>query len=407
MSFKESTRKFNPALYILARLTIIPYLKFRYKIRSKNKTIFKELEPPFVLVPNHVSMFDPPMVNIFVPHRVHFVMSDANLRTKLSRWIYCKMCNVIPKTKAISDSTAVRKIVALVRKKRVICIFAEGRSSWDGVTHDIFYSTAKLLRILKVPVVVPLIRGGYLTHPRWATTIRPGRLIIEYKKIFNGPELAKMTLQDIHERLIKELWHDDYEFQRTTGQKYKSKKGAEYLERLLFVCPECHQRTTLRSEKNRFFCTFCNFEARYTSEGLLHPHLSDKHPIRTITAWARWQNAFIERTIQDMIKSNSSEAIFADRNVALMTGHGLAPLEHLAKGAMALYLDRFTFKAENGQEFVFPLENIKGVQVLLANKFEFYFKDNLYNFEFENPRTSGYKYLVAIQKIAPEKAELE
>ncbi len=407
MAKNNTTRKFSATLYILTRLTFIPYLILKYRIKSKNKKIFKHLKPPFVLIPNHVSMFDPPMVNIFVPHRVHFVMSDANLRTKLSRWIYGKLCNVIPKTKAMSDSAAVRKIVQLVRKKRVICIFAEGRSSWDGVTHDIFFSTSKLLKTLKAPVVVPLIRGGYLTHPRWATSVRPGKVVIHYTKIFDGPELAEMTAEEIHTRLVEALWNDDYEFQRSTGQKFKTKKGAEYLERLLFICPECHRKTTLYSKGNRFFCTSCGFETLWTAEGLLKPVQADKHPLRTVTDWVKWQSAFCEREIRDMISRDCSEPIFFDEDVTLQVGYKLEPLKTVMHGSMALYLDRFTMTDKEGGEIIFPLDKVEGVQVLLANEFEFYFKGAMYKFEFKNPRTSGYKYMCAVQKIAPEKTEFE
>ena len=235
MAKDESTRKFNAAFNILLRGTIVPFLILKYRIKAENKKLFKTVKPPFLLIPNHVTMFDPAMVNSFVYSRVHFVMSDASLRTKIGRWAYLKMCRVIPKTKAVSDSSTARQMITLARKNRVICVFAEGRATWDGVTHDIFFSTSKLIKILKIPVVVPLISGGYLSRPRWATSVRPGRMVIHYKKIFDGPELKNMTPEQIHEKLQAAMWNDDYEYHRRTGQTFKTKKGAEYLERLLYV----------------------------------------------------------------------------------------------------------------------------------------------------------------------------
>ena len=230
---------------------------------------------------------------------------------------------------------------------------------------------------------------------------------IEYKKIFDGAELGRMTPREIHKKLLDELWHDDYEYQRMTGKKFKSKKGAEYLERLLFICPDCHKTTTLRSEGNRFFCTACGFETLYSAEGQLKPVEEGKHPVRTITGWLKWQNAFCERMIREMIETNSSEPIFNDRDVTLMIGQNLDPLKFAAQGSLTLYINRFVVAGEDGKEITCPIENVEGVQVLLANIFEFYFKGAVYNFKFKNPRTSGYKYICAIQKIAPEKTELE
>ena len=406
MARNDTTRKFNAVLYILLRLTFIPYLVLKYRIKGRNKELFKSVKPPFLLVPNHVSMFDPPMVNIFVPHRVHFVMSDANLRSKIGKWAYLRLCNVIPKTKVVSDSSAVRKIVKLVRKKRVICIFPEGRSTWDGVTHDIFFSTSKLIKILKIPVVAPLISGGYLTHPRWGTSVRPGRMVIHYKKIFDGPEVGDMQPKDIHERLLNELWNDDYEYQRRTGLSFKTKKGAEYLERLIFTCPECKGIECMMSEGNKFYCKRCGFESEWTPQGYLKP-INNERPTWSVRQWVTWQNDFCEQHIRRMKQANSTSSIFSDDGITLLLGYKAEPLKTLSRGKMALYIDRFTLVDEKGVEQIFPIKDIEGVQVLLANRFEFYYEGSLYKFKFSDPRCSGYKYMCAIQKIAPEKTELE
>jgi len=401
-----NTKKFNPFMYVLLRLTFIPYLRLKYNIKSENKDIFRKIKPPFILIPNHVGMFDPPMVNIFVPHRVHFVMSDSNLRTPIGKWAYLSLCRVIPKTKAVSDSATVRTIIKLVRKKRVICVFAEGRSTWDGVSHDIYFSTSKLLKILKIPVVVPLIQGGYLSRPRWATSVRRGKLVIRYKQIFSGDDLADLTPDEIHQRLLSELWNDDYEFQKRTGIQYKSKKGAEYLERVIFCCPACFKMQTMRSEGNKFFCQSCGFTSKWTPEGYLHPVNRVGQPTRSMTDWLSWQKTFCDQAIALMDQKKIDKPIFSDDDVTLKIGYKLNPLKTLMHGKMELYLDRFQFTSEQNEKKVFPISEITGVQVLLANQFEFYHRDAVYKFDFENPRTSGYKYMCVIQKIAPDKTEL-
>lgn len=405
MKRDDPTRKFSAALFILLHLTFIPYLRLKYRIRSENRQIFRTVKPPFILLPNHVSLFDPPMVNIFVPHRVHFVMSDANLRTPLARWAYGKLCNVIPKTKALSDSSAVRKIVQLVKKKRVICIFPEGRASWDGVTHNIFFSTVKLLRLLKIPVIVPLIEGGYLSRPRWATSVRSGRLIIRYKIIFDGPELAEMTNEAVYERLIEELAHDDYQFQRRSGQTYPTKIGAEFLERLIFLCPSCKSRATMRSEGNRFFCKSCGFESQWTPEGYLRD-VNGSEQRRSVTEWVRRQSDDFDEFLRKRAASAPVAPIFRDPGVTLLVGYRDQPLRALAAGVLSLWDDCFVL--ENGeQRYEFPIAEISGVQVLLANQFEFYHQNSAYKFKFADPRTSGYKYLLYVQKTAPQSAELD
>ncbi len=404
MKKKRKFRAFNPVLYFFLHLTLIPYLIVKYNIHSKNKRIFKKLKPPYLVIPNHVAKYDPAMVNIFIPNRIHYVMSDANLRSKLGRWAYLRLCRVVPKTKALSDSTAVRTLVQLTRLKRVICVFGEGRSTWDGVTHEIYPATSKLVKLLKIPVVVPLFKGGYLSRPRWAHTVRRGKLIIHYKKVFDGPEIENMSLEDIHQRLQNELYNDDYQFQKQTGYLYPSKYGAEYLERLLFMCPDCRAVTSLYSKGRECTCQECGFSLSYLPSGEFEPS-NKKFDQRTVTQWVALQAGLFDKKLSFIRKSGNRGPVFQDENVTVKTGFKLEPLQVYMQGTMKLFLDRF--EIQNGERSVaFPIAEIEGVQVLLANQFEFYHNGSLYVFHYPEPRTSGYKYMYAIQKIAPQRAEL-
>lgn len=404
MKKKQKFRAFNPIFYFLLHLTLIPFLIVKYNIHSKNKRIFKKVKPPYLVIPNHVAKYDPAMVDIYIPSRIHFVMSDSNLRLKLARWIYVKLCRVVPKTKALSDSTTVRTLVQLVRLKRVICIFGEGRATWDGVTHDIYLSTSKLAKLLKIPVIVPLIQGGYLSRPRWAYSMRRGKVIINYKKIFDGPELADMSVEDIHNRLQNELYHDDYQFQRRHGCLYPSKHGAEYVERLLFLCPNCQTAASLYSKGNICSCNKCGFSLRYSATGEFLPS-DNKFKQRTLTEWVALQSAVFDKKIESMLRSKSPDEIFQDENVTVKTGFKMDPLQFLLKGTMKMYLDRFEIQNEE-RTVKYPISEIEGVQVLMANQFEFYHNNISITFGFPELRTSGFKYMYAVQKIAPERAEL-
>jgi len=407
MQKRKKARHFNLPLFLILKATYEQFLKYKYNVHVQNRELLKQLKPPFILVPNHVALLDPPIVNIFIHHRIHFVMADANLRTRFTRWVFIKLAAVIPKTKATSDSTTVRQLIKFARAKHVLCVFPEGRASWDGLTHDIFFSTAKLLKALKIPVVVPLIHGGYLSQPRWSPHMRRGKIIIDYQKLFDGPECADMSAEDIFEELTKKLYHNDYEFQKRTGILYKSKRGAEYLERLLFICPHCKEMMTLRSEGNRFLCTHCGFENRWTEEGLLEPVNDQNQPVRRVYEWSQWQLDVLEAIIRDRQSVHSDKPLFEDKNVTLKTGYKYEPLKERLTGTMRLFVDRFQLEGANGQKEVFAIDDIYGVQVLLGNNFEFYRGQTLYKFQFDNERTSGYKYMAAVQKMAPEKAELE
>lgn len=404
---KRKLRKFNPVLWAIAFITVAQGIKLSYHIKAKNKALFKKIKPPFILVGNHVTFWDPPIVNSFIKRRIHFVMSDANLRNPIARWLFIKGAAVIPKTKARSDSSTVRQMMYLAKDKRIICVFPEGRSTWDGQTHEMFYSTSKLIKYLKIPVIVALIRGGYLTRPRWSRSPHRGQMLVEYSKLFDGQDLKYVSAKEIHEKLQKALWHDDYEYQKETGIKFKSRHGAEYLERVLFICPVCKKLVTLQSDKNLFFCNACGFQNRYTQTGELIPLNHPDQPTRKIYDWTNWQSSYLEYLLGKKREQNDNKPIFQDHHVAVKTGYKFQNLTKYKSGTLLMFLDRFEIKTRDGKSQVFYLNDITGVQVLLANRFEFYHKNVLFKFEFDRPNTSGYKYMLAVQKIAPERTELE
>jgi len=400
-------RKFNPLVWFIAYNTLAKYLQKAYNVTGVNHDLVRTLQPPYLIVANHVTLWDPPIVASFIRHRIHFVMSDANLRSSIGRWLYLHMAAVIPKTKARSDSSTVRSMIKLARNKRIICVFPEGRSSWDGLTHDIFFSTSKLIKALKIPVVAPLIKGGYLSRPRWGHTRRNGRMEIEFQKLFDGPELPGMSVEEIHEKLTRALENNDYDFQQQSGITFTSKKGAEYLERLLFVCPSCRSMVTMESKGNNFTCTRCNFTARYTETGELVPENAAEYPLRRIYEWSAWQNDFLTQFLKEKKTSGNTSPIFQDTNVTIKTGYKFARLKHHMTGTLSMFLDRFEMADQNGHTEIYAFSDVYGIQVLLANRLEFYCRDILYKCEFDRKNISGYKYMLAAQKIIPDKTELE
>ena len=403
----KKLKKFNPVLWFIAYITIAQGLRFLYNIKAKNKKLFKKVKPPFMLVGNHVTFWDPPIVNSFIKRRIHFVMSDANLRNPLARWLFIKMAAVIPKTKARSDSSTVRQMIYLAKDKRTICVFPEGRSTWDGQTHEIFFATSKLIKSLKIPVIVALTRGGYLTRPRWSRSPHRGKMLVEYNQLFEKQELDFLSAEEINKKLQNALWNDDYEYQESTGIKFKCKHRAEYLERVLFICPVCKKMVTLESDKNHFTCKVCDFKSEYTETGKLVPLNQPDQPERRVYDWTSWQNSYFEAFLKEKQTRKDDSPIFQDYNVTVKTGFKYENLKSHLSGTLSMFLDRFEVQPENAEPHIMYLDDIQGVQVLLANRFEFYYKNVLYKFEFAHPNTSGYKYMLAVQKLAPERTEPE
>lgn len=152
----------NPRWFnLLLALVYGNYLRVMYRIRLVNSEVLKTLRPPYVIVPNHVCMVDPFMIGSNIPVPVHWIASDGNMRTRIMRALL-RLVGTIPKSKHIPDLQTINGIVEVIRKRKgVVGIFPEGTASFDGHTQALVPATGKLLKLLKVPVVTPVLKGAF------------------------------------------------------------------------------------------------------------------------------------------------------------------------------------------------------------------------------------------------------
>lgn len=395
----------------LIRHTYGYWLKWNYRITPINAELFSTLKPPFILVGNHTTLLDPFMTNTFVPYPVHWVASDGTMRNPIMRFLLIKLVGSIPKSKAIPDIETVSWIVDIIRNRRgVVGIYPEGQSSWTGTPFPAFYSSAKLLRLLRAPVVLAKTRGGYLTKPRWSHVRRLGRTEIEFSVLFTPEQLKSMPLQDIDRQLNEALAYDDTAWCRERGILFESDRGAESLELALYLCPRCGARASLHSAGRLLTCEHCGFSVEYrddstlslVAEGSAGPYaraFSGAAFPDTMTEWTARQTERLTHELEDMVQRGDSSPIFADEQARLRRGKRIDSMKTLVHGQIALYADRLEFRGEGGRHkepVIFPLDSVDAEGVLKWNFFEFYQGMSVYRVVFDDPKASGKKYADAI-----------
>jgi 1-acyl-sn-glycerol-3-phosphate acyltransferase len=389
---------------ILLKLTFFGlYLKRAFNIRAENRAIFKKIKPPYLILPNHSSLFDPFVLSGFVPEPVYFVTADGNLRSRFMKFVL-SLVGAIPKTKVIPDIETVKDIMHIKNKGGVIGIFPEGQATWDGHTLPLFYSTAKLVRLLKVPVITAIIKGAYLSLPRWAWNRRRGELVISFKLGMTPEEIKGLSVDQIHERLNKLLEYDEFEYQKDRMIEYKSNRRAEHLELALFMCPSCGKIGTMKSRRNRFSCINCGYRVRVNPFGFFEPRGEDTKLIfKTIREWSLWQEEAMEKFISERKKEQSAAPLFEDNLVAMLKGYRARPLKDFHTGRLSLYLDRIELVTLRNEKIVFPMSEIEGISVLKHHRLEFYNKNVLYRANFPVKKISGLKWYSAVRAIKGDK----
>jgi 1-acyl-sn-glycerol-3-phosphate acyltransferase len=118
----------------------------------------------FLLCPNHSSFLDPGFVQMVVPRRVTFVMTNEFYARRSGRWFFA-LVGAIPMAPGRMGHRAIRRAAAMLRRGYAVVLFPEGRISVDGTPGHAHRGVGTLARLGRVPVIPLGIRGAAPTWP--------------------------------------------------------------------------------------------------------------------------------------------------------------------------------------------------------------------------------------------------
>ena len=378
-------------LYILRgvyQLTLGAYLRIRYRLYVLNNDA-KKLKGAYVLIGNHVNNWDGCFMQCFIRRPIRFIVTDSLFRNRALRMIL-NFAGYIPKRKFVSDTRTIRQSVVSAANGAIIGIFPEGMRCWDGRTVPVVPSTAKLIKLLKVPVVVTKISGGYLSDPRWAIFGRRGRVELSFDMILTAGQVKTMNAKQIDHLLKKSLSHDDYEWQKEKRIPFKGKNLARDMELLLFTCPSCGAVGSISSESDDICCRSCQKKYHLDVYGFLKD-TGTGEALQTLAELNKWQQKNLLLYVADKIDAGHTEILADDGAMLMHTNDPAKRYQTIQKGALSLTRDSLIIKGD-GNTSVFLLQELQGVCVQFKYFFAFHHNTQDYRIRFEDKRISPYKW---------------
>lgn len=361
-------------------------LKSRMKRFNVNVTRenLDSIHSPCVVLSNHCSKQDwifvgeimmPKLLNVVI---THYYYSDPKLRLLLRR------AGAIPKDQFSPDVAAIKSMLSVASKGGNIMLFPEGRTTPSGETETFERAAIKLLRHLKMPVVGMHMDGAYLTMPKWNDTPREGRIDIRVFPLFTVEELDSLTDDEAFEKMCRELYTDEYKWQKKNRVRFKGADNAEGLENILFMCPKCGAEMTTETEGDTISCSKCGNGARLNEYYDFLP-LDDECVIpENISEWYKWQVAEQNR------KARENEDIFMTDRVILRQPTEHRSLHDVGEGVARLDRTGFHYKGTcSGEEITLdmPLTMLPAVAFSPGRTFELYYRGKFYCFVPENSQS--------------------
>ena len=368
-----------------------------YKISANISPELKEFDEPYLLLSNHYGRYDPFIISHYIKKRPNFISSDAILRDKIIGTLF-KGLGAMPKKKGVRDSHIIREMVKVVRGGGALSLFPEGTRTWSGETLFIDPSIAKLVKLLKVPVITARMKGAYAFDPRWAESIRRSGMEIDFKKSIDKDEVANLSEDEILEIIREELYQDDVEYQREKKLKIRSNKRAEHIDLALFQCPDCLSFEGLEDSGNNFSCTKCSRAYFVDDYGFLSAKGDYELPFDSIKEWLAWQNDNFVEFVRDQIKENSSAPLFHADNMDIEYAVGEGRMQSMGTGSVHFYPANLKIIVGDQEEELLVSE-ISSLGPQFHERLELFYKDKAYRFSSKGKREPGNKWEIAINVI--------
>ncbi len=356
-------RRRHSVINTLLRWIVTPISRIRYGIRVEKRQDKRQ----YLIMMNHQTPFDQFFVTMALPKQMVYYVGTEDLFSNgfISKVIRFAI-HPIPFKKSTSDFRAVKDCIRVAKEGYSILLSPEGNRTYSGVTEHIKPSIATLARALKLPIAIFKIEGGFGVEPRWADMPRRGSMRAGLSCVIEPEEYLAMSEEELFGRITKELHVDD----RDHGERYTHAKAAEYLERVMYVCPHCGL-AHFRSEGDTVQCLDCGMKARYLPD-LTFESLEGDFPYRTVKDWYDAQSEFIrskEAFGQEVLYEDTVrffEVILYQRKRKLC-----------AAAKLRLYADRIECEF-GGNVTAMPFDEVKTVSVLGRNKLDIYIGDQIF-----------------------------
>lgn len=263
---------------------------------------------PAFLIWNHQNRRDEHMAaHMSFPRRVS-ILCEYNEFFRSHLHFMLRRYPAIPKKVYANDIVSLRAMTKAIREGGVVMFSPEGTPSLYGSNQPVIPGTGAFIKHFKVPVYACINKGGYLSNPKFDCYYdRLGEVYAEQKLLFSPEDLARMTPEEIEDKINDEFSVDDFEWNKKMRIPFKREKPGSLTDKMeyaYYLCPKCGKEYVMKSTPdNKIVCTHCGNEAIYNEYGDLIPSKGSVFP-SSPTEWGHMER---RKVIEDIRKDPNYE----------------------------------------------------------------------------------------------------
>jgi len=190
-------------IYWLAYYLINIYLKIVHNFVVKGKEKVPKYGP-LIVVSNHVSYLDPPIVGAAVKRQLHFMAKQELFEKKWFGYILNQM-GTFPVKRGVPDKSAIRKSLNILNNDKALCMFPEGTRIKTGKLGEAKPGVTLIALMSKSPILPVAIKHSDENNKSLQVSIGKPFLLDEYydKKLNRDQkdEVGELIMNKIGEQL--------------------------------------------------------------------------------------------------------------------------------------------------------------------------------------------------------------
>lgn len=373
MSEKRRTSKRHNAVFAVLRVIFGAHTKIKYNY----KAVKSSLKPPFLLMCNHATTFDPIFASLSFKCPIYYCATDDIFNIPVASGLLKHLVAPIPISKSSLDMQAIRDCLQVLKEGGAVGIFPEGNRTLTGAQWEMTDAVAKFVKLSKVPLVLYNIEGGYGSDPRWGVSKRKGKMRGYVKLVLQPDEYKAIPNGELFKLICDNLTVYDV----TSGERFVSSRRAETIERVLYMCPHCGAVSSIKSRKSQFKCESCGKQWQFGED--LHIHGDDKFD--EIVDWYDWEKT----RLLDAVKNDG--VTLRDENIKFFESVRFKRKRKLDGSITSADLNGITVSSSKGSK-TFCWCDIEGLAIVQRNRVDFYYDGKTYQIRGDK-RFCSLKYL--------------
>lgn len=287
------------AWFIYATVSKVIF-SFKNKVRINKKDFKKRNKKEgCLIIYNHASNKDHFLTTKALGYvKSSYVVSSHFFYNKVIsvvlRWV-----NAISKEQFKSDIGTIKKIKRALQHKLPVLIAPAGQITMHGDQLKIDKSIAKLIRMCNVDLYAIQLHGVYFAYPKWRKYRRRVPINVDFIKVLDKNDYVNMTDDEIYQIAIKSIDVNDRKEVNIYNYHLAKDGLVEGIEDMLYKCPKCNCKNTLKSSNNILTCTSCNNTVLMNSKGNFEGASKDSYVMRNEAVWYEWQKNQIRRDVEN------------------------------------------------------------------------------------------------------------